>query len=246
MRHCILRTLCCLLVFLSLPALAHRSSDSYLHLVVAGQSVTGQWAIALRDLEHAIGVDGNGDGEITWGELRARHGAIARYALDHLELTVSGQPCTSHETEQLVERRSDGAYAVLRFVVDCPGEIARLALSYRLFFDLDPSHRGLLRLEGQNATQVAIFSPQQPTIKLRVAKSDPWRQLYDFGRDGIRHIWSGPDHLLFLICLLLPAVLRQDAEQWKAVESFRSASWQVFKIVTAFTLAHSVTLCVFR
>jgi hypothetical protein len=47
-------------------ALAHKPSDSYLTLYADGQSLKGQWDIALRDLEYAVGLDADGDGAITW------------------------------------------------------------------------------------------------------------------------------------------------------------------------------------
>ena len=64
------------------PAAAHKPSDSYLTVTVdANAALQGQWDIALRDLDFALGLDADGNGEITWGELRARHDAIASYAL---------------------------------------------------------------------------------------------------------------------------------------------------------------------
>jgi hypothetical protein len=73
----------------ALPAQAHKPSDSYLSLDVHGDSITGQWDIALRDLDFAIGLDQDGDGKLTWDEIRLRHEAIAAYALARLE---PGQP----------------------------------------------------------------------------------------------------------------------------------------------------------
>jgi hypothetical protein len=55
---------------------AHKPSDSYLSLQVDSTTITGQWDIALRDLEYAIGLDANNDGAITWGELQARQKAV--------------------------------------------------------------------------------------------------------------------------------------------------------------------------
>jgi hypothetical protein len=57
-----------------------------------------------------------------------------------------------------------------------------------------------------------------------------------FVRLGIWHIWMGIDHVLFLLCLILPAVWKRD--------SLRAAAREVFEIVTAFTLAHSITLVI--
>src|SRR5262245_28616666 len=73
-------------VLLSFSAHAHKPSDSYLSLQVDGAKITGQWDIALRDLEYAVGLDANEDGEITWGELRGRQQAVVDYAFSHLQL----------------------------------------------------------------------------------------------------------------------------------------------------------------
>jgi hypothetical protein len=59
---------------------------------------------------------------------------------------------------------------------------------------------------------------------------------------GVLHIWSGIDHVLFLLALLLPTVLILKESAWRPVGRFRSALWNVLKIVTVFTAAHSVTL----
>ena len=60
--------------------------------------------------------------------------------------------------------------------------------------------------------------------------------------EGVWHIWIGLDHLLFLCALLLPSVMILTGRQWSPAPDLRSAFWQVIKLVTLFTLAHSVTL----
>src|SRR5471032_3569323 len=101
------------LLLVSLACHAHKPSDSYLRVKLDGAQVTVQWDIALRDLEQAIGLDENGDGEITWGELKARHADIAAYALARLKFSVDGQACPLRLTGQQVDKHSDGAYTVL-------------------------------------------------------------------------------------------------------------------------------------
>ena len=68
-----LRQLILILALVSASAEAHKPSDSYLNLTVSGAAIEGRLDVALRDLEYAIGIDGNDDGTITWGELRGRH-----------------------------------------------------------------------------------------------------------------------------------------------------------------------------
>src|SRR5690349_12352653 len=99
---------------------AHKPSDSYLALSVQGHRVSGQWDIALRDLDFAIGLDADGNGEITWGEVKAKHKEIAAYAMARLSIAADRTICRIAVGEHLIDRHSDGAYAVLRFAAACP------------------------------------------------------------------------------------------------------------------------------
>jgi len=233
----------CCLALAAPAAFAHKPSDSYLTLKVEGKQVSGQWDIALRDLDMAIGLDADGNGELTWDEVKARHPATAAYAISRLALAVKdGGPCTVRVTEQLIDEHSDGAYAVLRLAATCPADIQTLDVDYKLLFDIDPQHKGLLRLEYGGLTSTAIFTPDAPRQQLAVAGASRWRQFADYVRHGIWHIWIGFDHILFLLSLLLPAVLVFQGGAWRGGASFRAAGIDVLKIVTAFTLAHSITL----
>ena len=70
-----------------------------------------------------------------------------------------------------------------------------------------------------------------------------WKQTFlDYFREGVWHIWTGYDHILFLCSLLLPAVLTRGGGKWTGVNSIGIAFRNVLKIVTAFTIAHSITL----
>jgi hypothetical protein len=82
-----------------------------------------------------------------------------------------------------------------------------------------------------------------------LAEASAGTQFVDYLRDGVWHIWIGFDHILFLLSLLLPAVgvwpllhapRRHGA--WQPVGRFGQAFWDVLRIVTAFTVAHSITL----
>ncbi|UVT15375.1 MAG: HupE/UreJ family protein [Nitrospira sp.] len=229
-------------LLLSLPAWAHKPSDSYLSMSVQNDRVEGQWNIALRDLDNAIGLDSDGSGEITWGEVRNKHGEIGTYALSHLVLSADQQPCKTELSEQLIDHHTDGAYSVLRFRSDCGGPIERLHVEYRLLFDIDAQHKGLLRLTQGGHTSTAIFSRDLPEQEFSVAEQSRWTEGIQFIREGIWHIWLGFDHVLFLLALLLPAVLIRVENRWQASADFSSVLWNVVSIVTAFTVAHSLTL----
>ena len=237
------RALALLACLLPLSAWAHKPSDSYLSLTASGASLSGQWDIALRDLEYALGLDANGDGTITWGELRRRHADIADYALARLEVTANGRPCALSPTAHRVDNHSDGAYAVLQFRAECgAGEIGAVGVGYRLFFDLDPTHRGLLNIGRGRNTRAAVLSPEHSRQEFSLAEEGWLAPLLAYAREGVWHIGIGIDHVLFLISLLLPAVLVSTAGGWQAAARFAPVFWDVLKVVTAFTVAHSITL----
>ena len=223
---------------------AHKPSDSYLAIHVESEGSHGQWDIALRDLDFALGLDADGNGEITWGEVRARHADIAAYALARLALSADGRKCALAPTAHLIDEHSDGAYAVLRFSIECGTRQAarRIEVEYSLFADLDPSHRGLLRIQHSAGSLTAILGPQRPRQSFELAAVSRLDQFLDYGREGIWHILIGFDHILFLLSLLLPAVFVLSAGRWMPTDRFAPVFWDVLRIVTAFTLAHSITL----
>jgi HupE / UreJ protein len=234
------RLLIALLFCVAGAALAHKPSDAYLTLERRDAQIAGQWDIALRDLDNALALDANGDGEITWGEVRARQGDIAAYALARLEVASGGEACPLRVTEHLIDQHSDGAYAVLKLAGACAQQGPALAVTYRLFFDLDPMHRGLLQYVDGDASRSLIFSAETRTQTL--GSGSWWEQLSAYVHEGVWHIWLGFDHILFLLSLLLPAVLLLRNGKWQPAESFGAAFLDVAKIVTAFTVAHSITL----
>ncbi len=238
--------------FAASVAHAHKASDSYLTLHVDGEKITGQWDVALRDLDIVLDLDRNADAVIDWGEVRTRHGEIAAYALSHLGLNEggpTGAACTLSVTDHLIDNHTDGAYAVMKLAGTCPTAAATLSVSYSLLFDVDAQHRGLLKLSSANAGNgaapfvvSAVFPAENATQSFVLVAASTLSQFATFVADGAKHIAIGFDHILFLVALLLPAVLVRGKGQWIPVTDLRSAFWSVFKIVTAFTVAHSITL----
>ena len=249
----------CLILFLSLwhgVAYAHKPSDSYLALSVqkniSHNTATGQWDIALRDFDYAIGLDANANSEITWQEVLNKQKEIYAYALARLSIKNNQVACNLLPKQLLIDNHTDGAYAVIKFNVDCKKEISDLNLNYTLFSDLDPSHRGLLKLDYstvektglnvKNYTKTAIFGPDNPTQSFTLSTPKRWSEFKEYVLEGIWHIWIGFDHILFLISLLLPAVLVYSAKTWQPAQHFKTTFMDVLKVVTAFTIAHSITL----
>jgi hypothetical protein len=236
------RRACILLACLLLPlfAHAHKASDAYVTLARDGSALRGQWDIALRDLDAAIGLDANGDGEITWGELRRKQSEIAAYALARFRVSSDGADCALRPGRQLVDSHTDGTYAVLTFTGECPHVAPTLTIDYRLFRETDPQHRGLLNFVHDGRSESLVFGAENS--RRVVGTHSALVQMGTYLNEGTWHIWLGFDHILFLVSLLLPAVFVRDRSGWRAGATFGTAFVDVAKVVTAFTVAHSITL----
>ena len=237
MKHAFATLLLVILALFSVTASAHKPSDSYLSLARNAQGAHGRWDIALRDLDAAVGLDRNRDGAIDWGELKARLPAVIAYASAGLSAHTAAGPCALQLTPQGVVAHSDGKYVALNLNLSCPGDTASIVLRYDLLFEIDAQHRAVLRFSDGNG-QPEVFGKARREVTL--AQSSP--RFTAIVRLGIEHILSGYDHLLFLTALLLPSVLRRRDRKWQPAPDFRSVLSEVLRTVTAFTIAHSLTL----
>ncbi len=232
-------------------ALAHGASSSYLTVTLEGRDLEVQWEIALRDLDYAVGIDARGDGVITWGDLRRQLPAIEAYAMPRLALSGDGRACAPGPVRLLSDQRGDGAYAVLRFTAACPAAVHRAGVDYHLLFELDPMHRGLLDFVSGGVSHPVALSPRTPSVAFDAGGS-LGTTFATFFATGVAHIFSGFDHLLFVAVLLLPAMFRRrhgrgDGQEdgrgeWQPVARFRPAFLETVRILSAFTLAHGITL----
>lgn len=225
-------------------ASAHLASDSYLRLDISNAGrLEGQWDIALRDLDVAIGLDANADGRITWGELKSKRREVEAYALERLRLEKTGSACVPEPSALMVDYHAGSAYAVLRFDAVCPRSAEPLTLTYRLLFDIDPGHKGLLTWSGPDGLRTAILSPGDDTVALGAAAGSPANDLARFFVSGFDHILEGYDHLLFIAVLLIVAPLRRvRGSGWVPQPKPKGAILETAKILTAFTAAHGTTL----
>ena len=249
-------------------ARAHTLSSSFLSVAAQGGRVDGRWEIALKDLEYAVGLDADGDGAITWGELKAASTRVAAYALDRLELKMGAERVALRLDELLVDQLSDGAYAVLRFSGRGTGDAAKkspVTIHYGLLFEMNPQHRGLLSLKFDQETALqpgsgygsavsvasamlagdkvsAVFGPEHREQTFERTLPGAWIQVRQFFDNGVWHILSGYDHIAFLLVLLLPAVFVCGSDGWEPGPRFSVVFFNVLKIVSAFSLAHTLTL----
>jgi hydrogenase/urease accessory protein HupE len=253
-------------VFLSLtaPAWAHRL-DEYLQATIL--SVERDHVEGFMRLVPGVAVsasvissiDTNGDGTLSEPEQRA----YALRVLSDLSLSIDAQQLATNLVSAQFPSLDEMRHGIGEIQLDFTADLPRGATNRRLIFEnnhqraiaaylvncLVPSDKGIritaqernqsqsfYQLEFAQADRVAVVRPAQHTFL---------RSLSGFGgafRLGVRHIAQGTDHLLFLLALLLPAPLLACGSRWGRGASVRASLLQIVRIVTAFTLGHSLTL----
>lgn len=181
--------------------------------------------VSAHDLAVALGIETDLVTPLPRAAFQARRAVLARYLRERLQVAADGVPCAPGEPA--IDWSPPPEDLALTLPFTCPAPARRLAVAYGLFFDLDPAHRSLGRLVLPGGEEPVVFDRSFTRLEVDTAGAPalPARFARIF-RLGVEHILTGWDHLLFLLALLLAA---------------RGLAATV-RIVTAFTLAHSLTL----
>ncbi|MFU2512158.1 HupE/UreJ family protein [Pseudoalteromonas sp. ASV78] len=248
MKIFIRHLLCGVCLFLVSTAQAHQLSTSYITLDATNDSqFTGSWQINVTDLEQQIAFDLNQDGDIAWHEITAKHSAISDFVLTSLTAkstaakSMDEQACAFYSSAPLqLDSHFNQPYVVIALQLACPTAASNdaLTLAYTAFFETDANHKAIVTINQQTR----VISKDNPAQTFDFATSSYLTTFNQYVYQGVLHIWLGLDHILFLIALLLTCVLVRKTSKWQGIESkatiFKHTAW----IVTAFTLAHSITL----
>lgn len=235
------RLLAVLVVLWPSAGMAHQTSVAYLRVLPSAQGLALQVEVPLRALALEVDLDRDDDRALTVAEFnRAYPDIVARV---QESLVPQSPACIWRDVpaEPRAVRYRDGVYADVRLQSPC----ARFSLSYRLLESTDAAHRGLWR-DG-SIVQVIAPGEQREVTGLRSATSTDAVSPAPAMRAsaavsmlvaGVEHIWQGFDHLVFLLTLLLPLAVAGGMP----VDRFGRAFVPALGIVTAFTIAHSMTL----
>ncbi len=229
-----------LLLVVACPAHAHDPGLSAAELKVGESGLAVHLTFARRDMEAIIAIDADGNGSVSAAEFAAARPQLESLANTAIEISADGQRLSA---KRAAIELDDSDALHFRFAFQQQAG-SRIGMSVPIIAELARGHRQYLTVRDEDGQILAdhLLSPaawQWHFDPARHASRDSFR---NYLAQGAWHIWIGYDHILFLLSLLLPAVLRRESARWLPVDRFRVAFIEVFKIVTAFTLAHSVTL----
>lgn len=237
---CLLLALCAQIA----PGYAHTNSLAYLDLQAQGEDLRLQWSVALTDLNEVadLELDRDGDRAITWGELRANAAPIAAVFAREVQLEQAGHACIAAGTPGLrVDSHQGEPYAVLDLRYRCHVGLDALQLRYGFQARRDAQHRAIVTVRSaQGEARTSVAAPDGGTLQLELGRSSAWSAFAGFVKYGFQHILEGWDHVLFVLALVLSAMRARERDG--AMVAVRSRAWGLLKLITLFTLAHSLTL----
>ena len=214
-------------------AQAHETTRSYVKFDRDGAQINLRVRVAFRDIEVAVWIDEDLDGAITWAEVQRRLDTISDYLLAGFSLDAGG-PCALARTRADVSGGGGIAYLDVTFAGTCPDAAKPLIATSRLFTEIDPDHRMFLTAQVKGATTTTLLSAASPSVTISGASGGYFASFATYFVAGIGHLLGGPDHLAFLLVLILPAICNP--------AKGREAFFGVVAAITGFTVAHALTL----
>ncbi|MCH2076372.1 MAG: HupE/UreJ family protein [Rhodobacteraceae bacterium] len=242
-------------VLLAASVSAHSFNESYVYFDVTETTLSGRVEVGMVDLAKFAARDADVHEPITKEDLNATFDTVTRYFGERMELVYEGQrlDVTFRDVSDLTYLDTEkGKFAQLWFDVGTPAITpVEIEMFYNAFFDdIDPDHRGYALIATNTRNGMTenegyislIFSPGDVLKRFYLNDERTSDAIMTFIEHGIWHIWLGFDHVLFIVTLLISSVMFIQAGRWEPSTQLRQSLWNTVKIVTVFTLAHTVTL----
>jgi hypothetical protein len=241
--------------FLSLPALAHQTGNSYLVLTESNGRLQIELDFIVRDLGNLLQPPTPSDAPApvpppaatpTPEQLQAMQPAITQVIQESLGVQLNEETQPLEFVSQSVVLRNDGLYVRQRFTSpSMTSEIKFVVVRYSFFNQNDKLGRAFFKLQLGKEEISSVFDSSTQTQRFALGDTKRWSTIGLFTHEGAWHIWGGPDHLLFLLTLLLPGLMllhRATGPPETDSNGTKTAALFALKVITAFTLAHSITL----
>lgn len=251
-----------LLALLTSPnVFSHDISGSYIFLSIYENSgIDGRFEININDINKVFNL--NLPKNATTKDLEPYTEMVQQYLLEHSSFSSKfGEHKVSFKDIGILQV-GYGNYAQYNFNLSNTQNLPKaLDVFYNGVFHVDRTHRAFLTVEqnwkdgviNNEAIISLYFTPDKPNDTLFLDDLTVWKGFVAMIKQGIWHIWIGLDHILFLVALILPAVLRRRRDSeitlsrqnffgWEPVQEFKPAFFYILKIISFFTIAHTITL----
>ncbi len=235
---------------------AHRYVESYLYLDIGDRTLSGRAELPYADIRTVFGLGLEGSPDEIYAELEANLGTLQDY-VDAETSIGSGGAVWELEFDglELLDDESVGengrGYAILpyRVVLDGPDVPPVIDVTFTPFLDEIANRKNITLISNdwkrgvveEETNELVIHTLDDPSGTIELGETDQWANFTRSIDLGLDHIRTGPDHIFFVMVLLLPSVLVLSAGSWRPVDRFGSSLVRVVVVATMFTIAHSIT-----
>ncbi len=211
-------------------ASAHASnSEGYSLIEVKNTGIAYQLQLDAVELSHAIGFQVDEEANAVPERLQSITSAnkvpIEEYLNTHIRMYVDSLPIEGTITEIGMETINEKLFTILSISYALTKAPENLIVQYdAIFEESDPSHANMAKVIMGGKQQEFIFTYE--VRELNIGEMSAFTKIKQFFVLGLKHIFTGYDHILFVISLLIGAMKVR----------------HILSLVTAFTIAHSMTL----
>lgn len=239
-------------LFFSTSVSAHSRGESYLFMSLGKDGVgTARFEFHKEDLKKILNIElAEGASDAVINHAKKTAPKVHDYIRQNFSMQGDGQSPKLDFTQVTLLAETD-KFVQYHFKAYFDPLPTILTFNYNIFYENNRLHRGLFLLNYNPITDThypeehtaLIFNPSSEVHTLDLRETIPsLLSPRDFVWQGILHIWIGIDHILFLVVLLLPSVLKREDKKWKPSPTFVKSGIRIIEIVTLFTVAHSITL----
>ena len=231
---------------------AHSGTQSYVYIDIYERSIEGRLEFPVKELNRELALNIPQDEKAAKPQIESNRSILQQYARDHFTIGDSTEVWQYEFTDIELLEVANGSYVILDFRVLGERNVPTgLTVRFDPFVDTNADHNSLLLIGnywkggvfGNEADHLIVYNRGARTEQLFVGGCVVFRKGFRGVTSlGTEHIRSGPDHILFIVALLLPSVLVLRAKRWAPSPSFGASFKRIVKIATMFTLAHSITL----
>ena len=237
---------------------AHELSSGYLTLNAGEENTySGELLLKPDDIGQVAGLDTNGNGALTWGEIHQNQPLLERYITKVLSIRVDDSPCEINLSMPNIRSVSGDSYLVSPIQVMCESD-GTLGIHYDGIFEHSPTHKLLVNVNladqsgsrlqssskssSDNTSVTSVLDTDNRSVTFDASTTSLTALFISLVYEGVWHIFIGIDHILFLVATLLTVNLVREHKQWQKEPSTSRILKHTVILVSAFTLAHSITL----
>jgi HupE/UreJ protein len=224
-----------------LAARAHENGAVYMNLYAEGDALRLELDLLVPDALAVLGLPRDLPEEQAWSEIEQRSATLGAAVERGLLLSDTSGPCPLDPGIRVV-RTPEPNILQVHGLARCRARLEQPSVQCTLLLDLDPKRRAYVALHDEDRLHSVILDAATPSETFDLRPVSAWVHFAVYLREGVRHVSTGFDHLLFLAALLLPAAVERSNGRWRPRERVRDVFFEVATVVSAFTVAHSITL----